>query len=92
MPLRVHLRVWEHADTSFPLQPYVQAPELGLMTSGIPAGTLVVPVHPSQVGDRFLKRLSACNWHASTLMMIDGRALQDCVDQCYHRSLPLSLG
>ena len=26
------------------------------MTSGIDAGTLVIPVHPSQVEDRFLKR------------------------------------
>ena len=58
VPLRVHIRLWEHANASFPLQPYVQAPEIGLMTSGIPAGTLVIPVHPSQVADRFLKRLS----------------------------------
>lgn len=53
--LRVHIRRWEYANSSFPLEPYVQLPETGLMTSGIPAGTLVVPVHPDQVGDRNLK-------------------------------------
>ncbi|OWZ74350.1 hypothetical protein AYX14_00290 [Cryptococcus neoformans] len=53
--LRVHIRTWEYANSSFPLEPYVQLPETGLMTSGIPAGTLVIPVHPDQVGDRNLK-------------------------------------
>ncbi|KIR35177.1 phosphatidylinositol glycan, class S [Cryptococcus deuterogattii MMRL2647] len=53
--LRVHIRTWEYANSSFPLEPYVQLPEAGLMTSGIPAGTLVLPVHPDQVGDRNLK-------------------------------------
>ncbi|KIR64069.1 phosphatidylinositol glycan, class S [Cryptococcus bacillisporus CA1873] len=53
--LRVHIRTWEYANSSFPLEPYVQLPETGLMTSGIPAGTLVLPVHPDQVGDRNLK-------------------------------------
>ena len=57
-PLKVHIRVWEHANISFPLMPYVQTPEVGLMTSGIAPGTLVIPVHPDQVGDRFLKRKS----------------------------------
>lgn len=38
----------------------MQLPETGLMTSGIPAGTLVVPVHPDQVGDRNLKCMSSC--------------------------------
>jgi phosphatidylinositol glycan class S len=47
--------LWEHANTSFPLEPYVQAPEIGLMTSGIPSGSLVIPVHPSQINDRFLR-------------------------------------
>ncbi|WVQ93157.1 hypothetical protein IAU59_000221 [Kwoniella sp. CBS 9459] len=55
-PLRVHIRRFEHANTSWPLEPYVQPAETGLMTSGIPAGTLVIPVHPDQVGDRFLKQ------------------------------------
>ncbi|WVF65478.1 hypothetical protein IAT40_000206 [Kwoniella sp. CBS 6097] len=55
-PLRIHIRRFEHANTSWPLEPYVQPPESGLMTSGIPAGTLVIPVHPDQVGDRFLKQ------------------------------------
>ncbi|WVQ81496.1 hypothetical protein IAT38_003620 [Cryptococcus sp. DSM 104549] len=54
-PLRVHIRRWEHANSSFPLEPYVQPPESGLMTSGIPAGTLVIPVHPGQIADRQLK-------------------------------------
>ncbi|OCF39417.1 phosphatidylinositol glycan, class S [Kwoniella heveanensis CBS 569] len=55
-PLRVHIRRFEHANISWPLEPYVQPPERGLMTSGIPAGTLVIPVHPDQVADRFLKQ------------------------------------
>ncbi|KAK8844094.1 hypothetical protein IAR55_006888 [Kwoniella newhampshirensis] len=55
-PLRLHIRRWEHANTSWPLEPYVQASETGLMTSGIKGGTLVIPVHPSQIGDRFLKQ------------------------------------
>lgn len=58
--LRVHIRTWEYANSSFPLEPYVQLPEAGLMTSGIPAGTLVLPVHPDQVGDRNLKCMSFC--------------------------------
>lgn len=57
--LRVHIRTWEYANSSFPLEPYVQLPETGLMTSGIPAGTLVIPVHPDQVGDRNLKCMSS---------------------------------
>ncbi|TYJ59055.1 hypothetical protein B9479_000044 [Cryptococcus floricola] len=48
-PLRVHIRRWEYANSSFPLEPYVQPAESGLVTSGIPAGTLVVPVHPEQI-------------------------------------------
>ncbi|WWC63970.1 uncharacterized protein I303_106576 [Kwoniella dejecticola CBS 10117] len=55
-PFRVHLRRFQHANTSFPLEPYVQPHETGLMTSGIRPGTLVIPVHPDQVGDRFLKQ------------------------------------
>lgn len=56
VPLRFHIRVREYANTTFPLAYHVQAPEIGLMTSGIAAGTLVIAVHPSQIGDRFLKR------------------------------------
>ncbi|WWD21249.1 hypothetical protein CI109_105733 [Kwoniella shandongensis] len=55
-PLRMHIRRWEHANTSWPLEPYVQASESGLMTSGLEEGTLVIPIHPSQIGDRFLKQ------------------------------------
>ncbi|WWC91140.1 uncharacterized protein L201_006081 [Kwoniella dendrophila CBS 6074] len=55
-PFRVHLRRYEYANTSFPLEPYVQPAETGLMTSGIEEGTLVIPVHPDQIGDRFLKQ------------------------------------
>ena len=54
-PLRIHLRAWDRANASFPLQPYVQASEVGLMTSGILPGTLVIPVHPTQAGDAVLK-------------------------------------
>ncbi|WRT69116.1 uncharacterized protein IL334_006100 [Kwoniella shivajii] len=55
-PFKVHLRRFEHANTSFPLEPYVQPFEKGLMTSGITEGTLVIPVHPKQISDRFLKQ------------------------------------
>ncbi|WVR09020.1 hypothetical protein IAU60_006080 [Kwoniella sp. DSM 27419] len=56
LPLRVHIRLFEHANQTFPLEPYVQPLEYGLMTSGIRPGTLVIPVHPDQVGDRSLKQ------------------------------------
>ncbi|WVQ63839.1 uncharacterized protein L199_001995 [Kwoniella botswanensis] len=54
-PFRVHIRRFQHANTSWPLEPYVQPPEKGLMTSGIKPGTLVIPVHPDQISDRNLK-------------------------------------
>nr|ODN90521.1 phosphatidylinositol glycan, class S [Cryptococcus depauperatus CBS 7841] len=54
-PMKVHFRLSQYANTSFPLEPYVQPPETGLMTSGNSAGTLVIPVHPDQIGDRNLK-------------------------------------
>ncbi|KAK4684128.1 GPI-anchor transamidase subunit S, partial [Tremellales sp. Uapishka_1] len=54
-PLRVHMRIWDGANSSFPLEAYIQAPEEGLVTSGIPAGTLVIPVHPDHLKDRFVR-------------------------------------
>ncbi|OCF56400.1 hypothetical protein L486_06344 [Kwoniella mangroviensis CBS 10435] len=54
-PFRVHIRRFQHANTSWPLEPYVQPPEKGLMTSGIKPGTLIIPVHPDQISDRNLK-------------------------------------
>ncbi|ORX39337.1 phosphatidylinositol-glycan biosynthesis class S protein [Kockovaella imperatae] len=53
-PLRVHIKVSNRANTSFPLRPYVQAAEVGSFGDNPRPGTLVVPVHPSQVGDRHL--------------------------------------
>ncbi|WVW79431.1 hypothetical protein I302_101400 [Kwoniella bestiolae CBS 10118] len=55
-PFRVHIRRFQHANNSWPLEPYVQPYETGLMTSGIKPGTLVIPVHPDQIGDRNLKQ------------------------------------
>ncbi|GFZ47102.1 hypothetical protein JCM24511_04844 [Saitozyma sp. JCM 24511] len=64
--LRVHLTGSDRANTTFPLEPYVQSPEMGLgpgsglgLSADIKPGTLVVPVHPSLISDRFL-RLPAC--------------------------------
>lgn len=54
--LRVHVRRTDQANSSWPLRPYVQPKELGLVRSGIEEGTLVVPVHPDQVSDRIYNR------------------------------------
>ena len=51
LPLKVHILRTDRANTSFPLQPYVQAAEEGLLSSTVRPGTLVIPIHPSQVGD-----------------------------------------
>ena len=50
-PLRVHVMAADRANSSFPLRPYVQAAEEGLLSSTMRPGTLVIPVHPSQIGD-----------------------------------------
>lgn len=49
-PLRVHIGVSDTANISWPLEPYVQA-----RRGSVPPGTLVIPVHPSQISDRNLK-------------------------------------
>lgn len=48
-PLRVHIAVKDDANASWPLEPYVE------VDGGLPAGTLVIPVHPSQISDQNLK-------------------------------------
>ncbi|KAL7422966.1 GPI transamidase component [Cryptotrichosporon argae] len=52
-PLRLHLQVDETAKTAFPLEPYIVSPTA---ISSVPAGTLVIPVHPSLISDRNLKQ------------------------------------
>ncbi len=59
--LRVHFRLWDQANTSFPLEPYIQAPGSGSFMSGVPAGSLVIPVHPTQVGQRYLRGQKNCS-------------------------------
>ncbi|RXK39002.1 hypothetical protein M231_03732 [Tremella mesenterica] len=54
--LKIHIRLWQHANSSWPLEPYVLAPEKGLMTSGIPGGTLVIPLHPDHVGHKYQRQ------------------------------------
>ncbi|KAK1922767.1 phosphatidylinositol-glycan biosynthesis class S protein [Papiliotrema laurentii] len=54
--LRIHIRYTDRANASFPLHPYIQEKESGLMTTGLPAGTCVIPVHPSQLGDNMLNK------------------------------------
>lgn len=53
--LRMHLKATDRANESFPLEPYIQVPDKGFMTSGMEANTLVIPVHPDQVGIPWLK-------------------------------------
>lgn len=53
VPYRVHIHVSGAAKPEFPLQPYIQA---GWGDADVPVGTVVVPVHPSLVGDMNLKR------------------------------------
>jgi hypothetical protein len=57
--LKMHLKTSERANEEFPLEPYVQTPDKGFMTSGIEAGTLVIPVNPKQVGIPWLRGKSA---------------------------------
>ena len=57
--LRMHLKTSERANEEFPLEPYIQTPDKGFMTSGIEAGTLVIPVNPKQVGIPWLRGESA---------------------------------
>ncbi len=56
--LRIHLKVSEQANRSYPLEHTCSRPEAAFQ-SNIQPGTLVVPVHPNQVSDRFLHRESA---------------------------------
>ena len=94
-PLNIHIPRWENANASWPLRPYVQAPESGLMTSGIAPGTVVVPVHPSQVGHRFQR--GECVLRALRIGDLDtehcdpeaDRTPQDRLDQLYPFPLPL---
>jgi hypothetical protein len=51
----MHLKTSIRANESFPLEPYIQTPDKGFMTSGIEAGTLVIPVNPNQVGIPWLR-------------------------------------
>jgi hypothetical protein len=51
----MHLKTSERANEEFPLEPYIQTPDKGFMTSGIEAGTLVIPVNPKQVGIPWLR-------------------------------------
>lgn len=51
----MHLKTNERANEEFPLEPYIQTPDKGFMTSGIEAGTLVIPVNPKQVGIPWLR-------------------------------------
>jgi len=53
--LKMHLKTSERANEEFPLEPYIQTPDKGFMTSGIEAGTLVIPVNPKQVGIPWLR-------------------------------------
>jgi hypothetical protein len=53
--LKMHLKRSDRATEDFPLEPYIQTPDKGFMTSGIEAGTLVIPVHPNQIGIPWLK-------------------------------------
>jgi len=55
----MHLKTTERANEEFPLEPYIQTPDRGFMTSGIEAGTLVIPVNPKQVGIPWLRGKSA---------------------------------
>lgn len=64
-PLRVHIHRTDLANASFPLQPYIQ-PAHSVFTTNIPAGTCVVPVHPSQLGDLMLNSAS-CYPDAKTM-------------------------
>jgi hypothetical protein len=57
--LKMHLKTSERANDEFPLEPYIQTPDKGFMTSGIEAGTLVIPVNPKQVGIPWLRGQSA---------------------------------
>jgi hypothetical protein len=57
--LKMHLKTSERANDEFPLEPYIQTPDKGFMTSGIEAGTLVIPVNPKQVGIPWLRGKSA---------------------------------
>lgn len=51
----MHIHVSEAAKSTFPLEPYVQA---GWGDADVEPGTVVIPVHPSQVSDMNLKRES----------------------------------
>lgn len=53
-PLRAHIQVTKTAQAKFPLEHYVAAADSE--HGSIAAGTLVVPIHPSLIGDQNLKR------------------------------------
>jgi hypothetical protein len=55
--LHMHLQLSDRANKTFPLEPYIQSPDVAF-DSKVKPGTLVVPVHPEQVHDRFLHRTS----------------------------------
>jgi hypothetical protein len=83
----MHLKTSERANEEFPLEPYIQTPDKGFMTSGIEAGTLVIPVNPKQVGIPWLRGMSAQgSWSMSELMC---RSLQTGNDTFYAGSIPL---
>lgn len=83
--LRMHLKTTERANEEFPLEPYIQTPDKGFMTSGIEPGTLVIPVHPSQVGIPWLRgEYLGCQ----VTVLID-RSLQARHDSFYARFIPL---
>lgn len=61
IPHRIHIAVSSAAKPVFPLEPYVQA---GWGDAHVPMGTVVVPVHPSLIGDLNLKRELRIVWRA----------------------------
>lgn len=66
--LKVHIQLCDEAKLSFPLEPYVQPPETGLMSSGIEGGALVIPINPDQVQDQALQgELAKSHWQRFTM-------------------------
>lgn len=70
--LRMHLKSTERANESFPLEPYIQTPDKGFMTSGMEAGTLVIPSHPNHLGIPWLKGMSSCSQSRLEKAFTDG--------------------
>lgn len=64
--LHVHLIRTELTSPEFPIRPYVQTPHLGLTSqpgpggasAGVKPGTLVIPIHPNLVQNRYLRGMS----------------------------------